>query len=77
MFGLSIAAFLATAVLGWKVLTWAQKEKNVVKTAGQWVGWLVMIVSFVAVVGLGACGIRCTKDGACGHGKSCGWSETK
>lgn len=72
MISLSIAAFLVCAVLGWKVLAWAQETKGTVKTAGQWIGWVILVVSFVGVVSLGACSLWCAKGG---FGKaSCGWS---
>ena len=61
-----IVAYLFTLALGYWILTLAEKEKNLNKRIGKWIGWIIMVVSICGCLCSAACHMCChSKPGCC------------
>ena len=65
-----IVAYLIGLTVGYWVLTLAEKEKDLTKTIGRVIAWIIIAVSLIGPV--------CVMATACcrhGHGSACGYSS--
>jgi hypothetical protein len=70
-----IVAYLIGLAVGYWVLTLAGKEKNLNKTVGQVIGWIIIVVSFVGPLCLAGSAIFCrTHSDTCSYSSGCPWN---
>ena len=61
--GGKVAPLLFTLALGYGVLVLARREGKPLNKIGKFVGWLILVVSFVGLLCIAASCMRCGRDG--------------
>ena len=67
--GGKVAMLLLTLAAGYGVMVLSQGQKRPLDVLGRFIGGLILIVSFVGLVCVAACGVHCMMERRCG-GKS-------
>jgi hypothetical protein len=60
-----IVAYLFSLAVGYWVLTLADKEKNLNKKIGKWIGWIIIVVSICGMLCSAACCMSCRGKAGC------------
>ena len=67
-----VLAYLIGLALGYLVLTNADKQKGNTQLVGKAVAWIIMGVSLIAMLCIGYCSMKCSRDSAdCPTSMSC------
>jgi hypothetical protein len=61
-----IVAYLFSLAVGYWVLTLADKEKNLNKKIGKWIGWIVIVVSICGMLCSASFCMKCCSKSGCG-----------
>ena len=70
-----IVAYLVSLVVGYWVLTLADKQSGFTKTLGRVVGWIILVVSLVGPLCLAGKAVFCYSNPyACQTSESCPWN---
>jgi hypothetical protein len=60
-----IVAYLFSLAVGYWVLALADKEKNLTKKIGKWIGWIIIVVSVCGMLCATAFCMKCCGGGKC------------
>ena len=78
MMGHGISVLLVTSAVGYWTLTTAGKEKGRVKTLGQYLGLLIIVLSLFSAASKIYCAVQaCQAGGGYFGGKGCPWGGKK
>ena len=78
MMGHGISVLLVTSAAGYWTLTAAGKEKGRVKTLGQYLGLLIIVLSLFGAASKIYCAVQaCQASGGYLSGKGCPWGSKK